>query len=354
MKSPRATRGQRSVLTLGVSLAIGSLALAACGGSTSGAAPRTTAPASQTSSAATEYHSPGWQLVAATAVPIFYYQGLTHDESGHLYFDGIDNGLYVTDDQFQQRAGSSPYIPAAVAKRDKYNHIGAIAFDAKVGVLLPMECYDSKAHLNCANTGAIGVADPDTLAWRYQVKLDPSAIQKAMWAAVSPDGTLLWTSSGNDLQAYRMSDITEAHAWPAHPAIKAVRVLHGAVPPSGVTGGTFYQGRLLLAGSQGDDQQVWSVDVADGSRQLEISRKIVGESEGIDVIDAGAVHRVPPCSQPACAGASKNPVNSYGGLLHWMIMPIPSGDTPATYSFPAILDFVPGSADQVPGGSTTP
>ena len=44
---------------------------------------------------------------------------------------------------------------------------------------------------------SIGVADPDTLAWRYYVKLDKSFIDKAMWAEVSPNGQLLWTSSGS-------------------------------------------------------------------------------------------------------------------------------------------------------------
>ena len=49
---------------------------------------------------------------------------------------------------------------------------------------------------NPCRTGSIGVADPRTLRWRYYVKLEPAEIPKAMWAEVSPDGTLLWTSAG--------------------------------------------------------------------------------------------------------------------------------------------------------------
>ena len=29
-----------------------------------------------------------------------------------------------------------------------------------------------------------------------------------MWAETSPDGALVWTSSGNDLLAYRSSEVT--------------------------------------------------------------------------------------------------------------------------------------------------
>ena len=160
-----------------------------------------------------------WNLVATTSVRIFYYQGMTHDNQGNFYFDGVDNGLWKTNSSLTQTGGMTPYIPAAVAARDKYNHIGAIAFAKNTGVLLPMECYNGT---NCANTGAIGVADPTTLAWKYEVKLDPGTIKKAMWAAVSPNGKILWTSSENNLLAYDMADISSAHAWPAHAAIKPV------------------------------------------------------------------------------------------------------------------------------------
>jgi hypothetical protein len=281
-----------------------------------------------------------WRLVSTTSIRIFYYQGMTHDAEGHFYFDGIDNGLFKTDSSFNQLAGSTPYIPAAVAARDKYNHIGAIAYAKSAGVLLPMECYNGT---NCANTGAIGVADPATLAWKYEVKLDPATIKKAMWAAVSPDGTILWTSSNSNLLAYRMSDISPAHSWPAHAPIKPVKILKNAVPASGVDGGAFYGGRLYLAGTVGDVHQVWSIDTANGSRRLEISKTIVGEQEGLDFVtqDRGQVHPVALCADPSCGTATHYTSNSFGGVLHLMVMPIPDGRTPATYSAATLLSFDP-------------
>ncbi len=115
-------------------------------------------------------------------------------------------------------------------------------------LILPLECYDSSANpSNTCGNGAFGVADPKTLAWRYYVKLDRTEIPKAMWAETSPNGRRIWTSSGNDLLAYRTSDVTAAHAAPATP-IRSVKRLTGAVPPSGVTGGVFVRGRLLPGG----------------------------------------------------------------------------------------------------------
>jgi hypothetical protein len=297
-------------------------------------------PATSTGAAAVQKDPGRWKLVSTTSMRIFYYQGMTNDNKGHLFFDGVDNGLWKTDTSFNQLGGSTPYIPADVAARDKYNHIGAITYSSSTGVILPMECYNGT---NCANTGAIGVADPTTLAWKYEVKLDATTIKKAMWAAVSPDGSLLWTSSNQNLLAYKMSDISPAHSWPTHQAIKPVKILKNAVPPSGVDGGAFYQGRLYLAGTVGDVHQVWSIDVSTGARRLEISRLIIGEQEGIDFLslDGGKVHPVALCSDPSCGAATHFTTNSFGGVLHLMVQPIPDGKTPATYAAPTLLSFTP-------------
>ena len=77
-------------------------------------------------------------------------------------------------------------------------------------MLLPLECFTPGAPNggNTCGTGSIGVADPRTLAFRYYVKLDPAEIAKAMWVESSPDGRLLWTSSGSDLLAYRAADVS--------------------------------------------------------------------------------------------------------------------------------------------------
>jgi hypothetical protein len=155
-----------------------------------------------------------------------------------------------------------------------------------------MECYVPGTGNTCG-TGSFGVADPKTLAFRYYAKLDPAEIPKAMWAETSPDGKLVWTSSGNDLLAYRSSEIAPGHA-PLH----AAKRLRNAVPPSGVTGAVFVGGRLLLAGTdQSGRNQVWSIDTKTGKRRLELQQKFCGESEGLDLI------------------------RMLGGELHWLVGP---------------------------------
>jgi hypothetical protein len=213
-------------------------------------------------------------------------------------------------------------IPPAVTAREGYNHVGDIGWDAREGgrVLLPLECFypGRPGGANSCGTGSIGVGDPSTLRGRYYVKLDPAEIPKAMWAEVSPDGRLVWTSAGADLLAYRASDISRAHAAPAAAPIHALRRLPGAVPPTGITGAAFYGDRLLVAGQADTLFRVWSIDLATGHRRLEIERKIVGESEGLDVADV------------------------LGGTLHWIVTPLDAAGRPPTYPLPGntLLHFV--------------
>ncbi|MEA2311967.1 MAG: hypothetical protein QOE28_1935 [Solirubrobacteraceae bacterium] len=269
-----------------------------------------------------------WKLTGYSRIPHTYYQGVTHDPARQFFFDGPDTGLWRTDDALTQQAGTPDVIPPEVTATEGYDHIGDLDWDAAEGgrVLLPLECYypDRPGGENSCQTGSIGVADPNTLAWRYYVKLDPAEIPKAMWAEVSPDGTLLWTSSGNDLLAYRVADINVANAAPTAPPIHSVQRLVGAVPPSGITGATFYDGRLFTAGQSGDTFQVWSIDLATGARQLEIERQIVGESEGLDTLDA------------------------LGGVLHWIVTPYNPEARPPTYGPQSnvLLHFKPVKGQQ--------
>ena len=259
-----------------------------------------------------------WVETGFSPIDFSYYQGVTSDPAGDLYFDGFTVGLFRTGPTLAQEAAVANAIPDTVSQREGYNHIGDLTWDAAEGgrVLLPLECYLFGMG-NFCGTGSIGVADPATLQWRYYVKLDPADIKKAMWAEVSPDGTLLWTSAGNDLLAYRISDISEANAAPAGPLIRPVRRLVGAVPPSGVTGATFYNGRLFLAGQDTGPFQVWSVDVQTGERRLEIERQINGESEGLDVFEG------------------------LGGVLHWQIGVISFTGPPTYGNQNALVHFVP-------------
>jgi hypothetical protein len=100
------------------------------------------------------------------------------------------------------------------------------------------------------------------------------------------------------------------------------------VPPTGITGAAFEGERLLVAGQDGGGPfQVWSIDLATGSRELEIEREIVGESEGLDVVDA------------------------LGGRLHWLIQPYNEQSIP-TYGVTngTILNFAPA----LPGAPVEP
>jgi hypothetical protein len=256
-----------------------------------------------------------WMLTGESAVPVAYWQGVTGDGAGTLFFDGVFQGLYRTDASLVQTAGTSAAIPADVMALEGYNHIGDISYDRAEGgrVLLPLECYipNQPNGGNTCGTGAIGVADPATLGWRYYVKLDPAEIPKAMWVERSPDGRLLWTSSGPDLLAYASADVVAANAAPAAPPIRAARRLAGATPPSGVTGGTFVGQRLFLAGEEGGPRRVWSVDATTGRRRLEIEELLPqAESEGLYTGDllGGELHwllaQVPPSASPSDVATS--------------------------------------------------
>ena len=252
-----------------------------------------------------------WAVTGTTTLPLVYYQGVTIDAARSLYFDGVFVGLYRTTPAFTETGRTDGAIPPDVQLREGYNHIGDIAWDPREGgrVLLPLECYvpNGPNGGNPCLHGSIGVAGPGSLRWRYYVKLDPAEIPKAMWNEVSPDGSLLWTSSGNDLLAYRTADISRAHAAPEHAPIRSVRRLRGAVPPSGITGATFVGDRMFVAGQGGGPFRIWSIDLATGRRRLEIERRIVGESEGL----VTAALR--------------------GGTLHWLIQPFNAEQKPPTY-----------------------
>lgn len=249
-----------------------------------------------------------WVETGHDPVPLEYFQGVTSDRHRNLFFDGIFSGLFRTDSGLTEQARNDSVIPIELFLSVGYNHIGDITWDRREGgrVLLPLECF---LFGPLCRTGAIGVADPETLQWRYHVELDPAFIDKAMWAEVSPNGKLLWTSSGSgrNLLAYDMDDITKANAAPDGPRLRPVRVIENAVPPNGITGAAFYKHDLMLASARGRLLQIWSVDLSDGSRELEIEKTFVGESEGLDVVKV------------------------LDGELHWLVTPFQSGGLPPTY-----------------------
>jgi hypothetical protein len=262
-----------------------------------------------------------WLLTGYSSVSNSYWQGVTSPPgAGPVFFSGLSQGLHRTGPALFQRATIDPAIPATVLAAEGYNHVGDISWHRAEGgrVLLPLECFTPGAPGggNTCGTGSIGVADPGTLAFRYYVKLDPAEIPKAMWVESSPDGRLLWTSSGQDLLAYRAADVTAAQAAPGAAPIRSVRRLRGAVPPSGVTGAAFHRGRLFLAGANGTTYQVWSVDVRNGRRRLELERRgVQGEAEGLHTM------------------------RLMNGRLHWLIAPLAA--EPTFGPTVGLLHFVP-------------
>jgi hypothetical protein len=261
-----------------------------------------------------------WLLTGASTVPNDYWQGLTSDPAeANLYFIGPFQGLWQTTPLLEQTGGVSKEIPTSVRQREGYNHIGDPTWLPGEGgrVLLPMECFNPSADpSNTCGTGSFGIADPETLAFRYYVRLDPAEIPKAMWAETSPSGTRIWTSSGDDLLAYRADAVSQANAAPSGPLIHPVKTLTGAVPPTGITGAVFKKRRLWLAGEDGDLYQVWSANTETGERKLRLEMHVCGESEGLDLI------------------------STLGGRLHWLIAPADPGCELTFGPTSALLHFV--------------
>ena len=232
-------------------------------------------------------------------MPLEYFQGVTSDRRGHFYFDGLFTGLYRTDLNLVEQARSEfNVIPPDVGQREGYNHIGDLTWDRREHgrLLLPLECFFPFIG-NFCKTGSIGVADPDTLTWRYYVKLDPAYIDKVMFGEVSPNGRLLLDVQRRPERRPRPARVRRVadhrrECRARRSAAEAGELLPNAVPPSGITGAVFFKNRLLVAGANGTNFQVWSIDLRDGSRTLVIAKKILGESEGLD-IRQGARRKAP-------------------------------------------------------------
>jgi hypothetical protein len=248
-----------------------------------------------------------WIQTAVHQTKAEYYQGITADPAaGQLFFDGFQIGGYRTSLTLVEQARNETLLPADVQAAEGFNHIGDWSYDAGGDrLILPLECYhpDNPAGANTCGRGAFGLATRD-LVWQGRVLLDPADIAKAMWAVVSPDGSLVWTSSGADLLAYRTADVQLVAG---DVAIRPVRRVAGAVPPSGITGATFVGDRLLVAGQDTGPFQVWSIDLATGARRLEIQRPWAGESEGLTTVDA------------------------LGGVLQWQVQSLDPQGRPPTF-----------------------
>ena len=260
-----------------------------------------------------------WSLVRVSTIPLLYYQGVADGPPGSLSFSGFV-GICRTDLALRQTAANRRRHPPGGQATPRATTTSATStWDAARG-RRGCCCRSSATTPGSPNggntcapaTGSIGVADPGTLAWRYYVKLDPAEITKAMWVEASPDGSLCGPRTARTCSRYALADITPANAAPSGRAIRPVRRLSGAVPPSGITGATFHGGRLFVAGQGGRAHQVWSIDLATGARRLEIERadhrRVRGPGDG----------------------------EARGGLLHWQVMPFaPGADAHVRHRAPA-------------------
>lgn len=237
-----------------------------------------------------------WKLAKARAIPIAYSQGVTAAGSTAFAFSS-NQIIFSTARTLEQRRENTQILPTDVVSAEGYDHIGDLTYDRAEGgrLLLPLECYrfDAPNGGNHCGTGSIGVASPTTLDWRYYVKLDPRDIKKAMWAEISPDGRSLWTQAGRDLLRYRTADVTAQQTAPIRP----VQTLKGAASLGQYTGAAFHRGRLLAAVGRRNSLQVWSIDVRTGRKRLEISRRILGESEGLAVVGRRLAWTIMPAAQ---------------------------------------------------------
>lgn len=239
-----------------------------------------------------------WRYVGSTETPRSWYQGIVGGARA-AFFSGTRGEIFESNFGFGDRQERTKSMPASVSKASGYNHVGDLGWIHRGGahLLLPLECYTPGATPdgNTCGTGAIAVVDAKTFGWQHVVTLDGRDIRKAMWVEASPDGQLVWTSSGRDLLGYSAAQVIDppADGSPLEP----VALVRGVAPSPHITGATFVGSRLFVAAHRGKHLQVWSIDLASGDRRLEISRPVDGESEGLATFDGR------------------------GGTLHWQVQP---------------------------------
>jgi hypothetical protein len=227
-----------------------------------------------------------WVVTSNLTLPAWYRQGLASDPAtGDVFFAGSFEGIYRTRN-LTETLRNAHAIPKDVMDRERYNHIGDIAWDAGEGgrLLLPLEGYDpfGGADTNPGDTGSVGVVDPKTLRWKYYVKLDPAEIDKAMWVATDPSG-LLWTQINRDLLAFNLADVSPANAAPGAAPIKPVKRLTQILPEGAAGGAVYHEGRLLIPGLIDGVNRVLSVNLTTGVVETEVERATAHEPEGMDI-----------------------------------------------------------------------
>lgn len=275
-----------------------------------------------------------WRLVGVRTSSIAYNQGVAFDRGrGDFFFDGIssgtNSGLYRTDSRLRLMTANTALIPNTM---EGYNHAGDLSFDpVKRRVLLALECYYPKSGGNTCGIGAIGVADPVTLRFRYYVDLARRQIKKAMWDEISPDSRWVWTSSGTHLLAYHAADINAVTARRQRTGkIGGIvaRDFGSVLPTSGVTGAAFYRDprsqtvRLLLSLNLGVRFKVISFGIAAMRNGLP---KLLNVHPATIIAMARSYLNAEP--EGIAITSRRNGAYPLGGLLHWQMLPTITGST---------------------------
>jgi hypothetical protein len=246
--------------------------------------------------AAAHAADPGrWFALNDTPVAAGADLGVTSDDDAFLFAGAPTAGLR-TDLRLGAAVTSAQLLPADITALG-YDRLGDWTL-ADGRVIAPLGCSAPPAQPpGACPPPALGILSPQ-LGWLGRVLLDPTDVAQVTWAEASPDGDLVWTSSGDDLIAYDTATV-QAGETPIRPA----RRLVGAVPQGGIANAAFVDDRLFVAVPRGF--QIWSIDLETGEPQLEIERPYDGQPAGLDVVDA------------------------LGGELHWLISPDdPEGNSP--------------------------
>ena len=197
-----------------------------------------------------------WKLTGTTSLPLFYYQGVTADPARNLYFDGVYVGLYRTDSAFTR---DRPHRRRDPARR------------ALARGLQPHRRHQLGPRRGRARPAAARVLRPERAQRRQPVpaRLDrrrrsgarcsgattssstPPRSRRRCGTRSRPTGRCCGPRAATTCSPTGRPTSRAANASPEHAPIHSVRRLRGAVPPSGITGATFIDGRLYVAGQGG-------------------------------------------------------------------------------------------------------
>jgi sugar lactone lactonase YvrE len=202
-----------------------------------------------------------------------YRQGLAHVEGGWIF--STNNGLYLTDESFQQTLKSEPAIPANLSAQG-YNHIGDIDVDADGYLWAPIERSEKETGgqvMARYNASSLKFIDSFTVPQHHN-----------SFVTVDHDGTLYSTDQFDDDTLLRYK-LVEGKLQSLPPLRMGRKINH-------IQGSDIADGAIWLS-TDDDHNGLYRVDLKTGEVQdLGSMGYIDGEGEGIDasVSPSGLLH----------------------------------------------------------------